>query len=291
MRLGILILLLYITSIEVFSQEMNLLEVEFGSISNKENSVGINNMSVALMLPTKLKNGVLTNEIAYLKNSVSYNNSETIFTNELDCFQSIKYSLSYLNRINNKWNYKVQFSPTISSNFESSISFDDVILNGGVIFSKHKNKAEFFIGLLYNSFDGFNFPIPTVGYSNQINDKMKYILGVPLTKVEYNFNSRNKAKFYINPKGFTANLSNDIAINASSKSDKIAYLSIISGVKFSHKIDDYWDLSLDAGYQLYSNYELLNKNNTVYNFTAENSFYTGINLKFNLLNKKVKKQL
>jgi len=288
MRLGIKILLFTIISFKVYSQDANLFNVDFGSILNNKNSIGVNHIFFELALPTQLKKGLLISKISYLKNDVNYTANETFFTQELERFHSIKYSLEYFNSINSNWSYKLNVSPLISSNFESNNVFNEVILNGEVIFKKQKNKGEFYIGVLYNSFNGFNFPIPTIGFSNQINPNLSYTLGVPLTKVEYNFNTRNKAKFYLQPKGFTANLGNKVAINTTNKSDKITYMSIISGFEFLHKIDDCWSVTLNAGHQLYSNLELLNNNKTAYDFNTKNNFYTAIQLKFNLLNKKEK---
>ena len=76
-------------------------------------------------------------------------------------------------------------------------------------------------------------------------------------------------------------------IDSDSLAEKARYQSIISGINFSHVIDDNWKIGLDVGYQLSSTYELLDKNkNSVLEFKTKNSVDVGLSLKFNLLNNK-----
>jgi len=76
-------------------------------------------------------------------------------------------------------------------------------------------------------------------------------------------------------------------VNMDDEVEKAQFQSIVSGLKYSHCIDDNWKIEFDAGYQLKSDYELLDKNlNSVYEFKTKNNFSAGVSLKFNLLNDK-----
>ena len=99
--------------------------------------------------------------------------------------------------------------------------------------------------------------------------------------MQYKFNKNNNVKFYAQPKGFVANLSNNLVFD-NNIAKKVKYQSIITGIKYNHRIDDYWQIFLDTGYQLSSNFNLENGNTDVYEFNTKDQFYAGVGLKFNL---------
>ena len=183
----------------------------------------------------------------------------------------------------------IMASPTISSNFESSLTKDDIAFNGGLIFTKFNKKSKLMFGLIYNTSIGFEGPLPFLNYSRKINNKFSYTLGFPITKIDYKIDERNRVNLHVKPKGFNSNISNDLVLDDSTIAKKARYQSFITGVNYLHSINDNWKVGLDAGYQLFSDYNLLDGNdNAVYSIDTKNSVYLGVNLKFNLLKRRNK---
>ncbi|NLP58539.1 DUF6268 family outer membrane beta-barrel protein [Lutibacter sp. B1] len=286
MRISVVVCLIIFCAKSSNAQDFRLLDVDFNSIPERSNSVGLNTMSIKINMPLNLKKGVLINSVSFTKYSLDYDSNELINTSDIESFKTIRYSLGYLKKINNKWSFNVQVIPTISSNFESNLTLDDVTFDGGIIFIKSNNDSKFLLGLVYNSAFGTSAPIPIVSYSNKINDSVSYMLGFPITKMEYHFNLKNKANIYIMPKGFYANISDNIMLYNSKKAEKVKYRSILSGINYTHNVDDFWKISLDVGYQISSKYNLLNNNSNVYKFDTKNNFYAGLSINLDLLNKK-----
>ena len=110
---------------------------------------------------------------------------------------------------------------------------------------------------------------------------------MPETKLEYKFSQNNKVNLYLKPRGFYSNISNKMILDSSEEAEKAKYRTIVSGLNYMHRVDDCWNISLNAGYQISSKYNLLNGGNeSVYEFETKNNFFIGLNLKFELINKK-----
>lgn len=264
---------------EIFSAGLN-------STLNNSNSVGLKNATIIINLPLKLKKGVLTNSVLFSQYYLDYNTDETMNTATIESFKTLKYTLGYFTKINDTWGFKTNISPTVSSNFESGITMEDVFLNGSLAFIRSGEKGSLHLGLVYNTGFGTNKPMPIISYSRKVNSVFSYMLGMPITKIEYSINSTNNATFYLKPKGFYSNISDNLVINTTDKAEKVKYKAIQTGVNYSHSIDEFWKLSLDAGYQFSTKYEMLNNNESVYEFKTKNSFFVGLNLKYDLLKNK-----
>jgi hypothetical protein len=283
MRFRVLFVILFIGINSIIAQDDALLNIENGFVPERSNSVGFNNSYIEINVSSKISKGVLTNSVFYSEYRLKYSSDEFMNTEYLEQFRSIGYTLKYFNTINSEWSYNLALSPTISSNLESNVSFRDVILNGSLIFTKKYNNSKFELGLVNNSNYGYNSPIPLITFSSKIANNLSYKFGFPESTLNYQINSKNNLNLYVKPKGYYANLSNKIVLNESDFAEKSRFRSVISGLNYEHTIDDYWKILFDAGYQLSSNYDLLNNNNRVYQFNAKNSFYVGFNLKFDLL--------
>lgn len=273
----------------VFSQQENLFVTEFKYVPSTSNTVGFQDSNVAFKYAVKLKNGSLINGLKYTSNRVIYNDSEKLEEEPLgiELFQSIAYSLNLKKEIVNGWSYNVNIAPTVASNFESSLTFDDFFVDGGVVFAKKFNNNTIHFGVVRNLFYGFHSPIPLITVDGAINDNLKYSVGFPITELSYIVNNTNEFSMFVKPKGFYANIANDLVVNVDDDVESVQFQSFVTGLQFSHCVDDNWLIVFDAGYQLKSDYELLDKNkNSVYEFKTKNNFSAGVSLKFNLLNDK-----
>ena len=286
MRFNVIVFFLMSVLSVVNAQNLELLNIEFNSTLNDENSIGYKNASVKINIPLKLKKGVLLNSLSFSTYEIDYNSEVNMNTSMIENFKSLKYSIGFLNDINETWKFRVQLAPVISSNFESNISFDDIFINGNLVFIRANKTSKLRLGLVYNSSFGTNTPIPVISYSKKVTDNFSYTLGMPETKLEYKFSPKNMANIYLKPKGFYSNISNNIILDTSEEAERAKYRTIVSGFNYLHRIDDLWNITLNVGYQISSKYNLLNGNDSVYEFESKNNFYVGLNLKLKLINKK-----
>ena len=279
MRFRVLVFfLMSVLTVVVNAQNLELLDVEFNSTLNSSNSIGLKTASVKINIPSKLKRGgVLINSILFSSNTIDYGSNNFFNTATIENFQTLKYSLGFLNKINDEWKFKAQISPTLSSNFESDITFDDFFINGSFVFIRANKGSKLRLGLAYNSRFGMSTPIPVLSYSKKVSNTFSYTLGMPETKLEYKFSQHNRVNLYLKPKGFYSNIGNNIILDSSEKAEKAKFRAIVSGFNYLHQIDDYWNISLNAGYQISSKYNLLNGNDSVYEFDTKNNFFVGLN--------------
>ena len=283
-RIVIAVFILF--SINSFSQHTEMLNVEFGSFGKKDDAVGISRSSININFPTQFYKGVLINGLSYSQYDLDYDSNNLMNSSSIETFKTINYSLSYMQKLNSNWAYVIVASPIISSNFESSLTMDDVAFNGGLIFTKFNRESKLKFGLIYNTVMGFDGPIPFLNYSREINDRFSYDLGFPITKVNFKINDRNKLNLHVKPKGFYSNISKNLLLDNSKIAEKAKYQSFVTGINYLHTIDNYWKVAFDVGYQLSSDYNLLDENkNSVHNIETKNSVYVGVNLKFDLLKK------
>ncbi|SDW38631.1 hypothetical protein SAMN05444411_101617 [Lutibacter oricola] len=285
----ILMILLLFSVVNVVGQDRNLFNIEIGGLPASSDAVSLKMVEAKLNIPVKLKTGVLINSLSFSSLKLDYEDYQLLNTDELEEFKAVSYSIGYMNRINEKWSYMVNFSPQIASNFEASLTLDDFNFNGGVIFTKTSSNSKLNLGLVINSGFGLAVPLPVISYSKQVNERFSYVLGMPVTKAEYKFNKRNKVSLFVKPKGFIANLSNNIQFE-NGLAKKARYTSIVSGLSFGHQIDDNWGINFNGGYQLYSNYSLQSNDRTeLYDFNTSNGIYASVGLSFNLINNKKRK--
>lgn len=286
MHFKILLFISFVSFFSGFAQDVNTVNIDFNLIPKSSNYVGYNNASIELNIPTKISKGFLINSVSYSKYTMEYPTSSEWSLKNINSYNSVSYSIKYLNDITSKWSCSLQISPTLSSNFATNISKSDFILNGRVILINKNNNGNLFkIGIIRNTNFGNDMLLPYVAFISEI-DNLNFSIGFPNTTINYQINPTNTLSLYAKPKGFYANLNNKMILNSSTQLEKAKYESIISGINFAHKIDDFWKIVFDAGYQLGSSYNLLNKNKSVFKFKTKNQIYIGFNLKFNMLNKK-----
>ena len=266
-----------------------MLNVEFGSFGNKDGGVGINSSAIKFQFPMKFHKGVLMNGFFYSQYDIDYESNDLMYSSNIETFKTISYNLSYMQKLNSNWSYVIVASPILSSNFESSVTMDDFAFNGGFIFSKSYGKSNFKFGLIYNTAMGFDGPVPYINYSRKINDRFSYALGFPITKIDFKIDDRNKVNLHVKPKGFSSNISSNLILDNSKIAEKAKYQSFVTGVNYLHSINANWKVALDVGYQLSSDYDLLDgDHNSVHSVDTKNSVYVGVNLKFDLLKKRNK---
>ena len=91
MRFSVVVIFLMSVFNIVNAQNFELLNVEFNSTLNDENSIGFKNTAIQVNLPVKLKKGILVNSLLFSTNSINYNSGITLNTTTIENFKTIKF--------------------------------------------------------------------------------------------------------------------------------------------------------------------------------------------------------
>ena len=266
------------------SQSLQFLETDFSSIFKTSKTVGLNKALLGANFSFAIGKNQLNNNVTYTNYTIDYGFDH--FENEeaLETFNEIKYNLTYTGKVNKSLGYTFGITPTLSSNVKSNLSFKDIYVASYFFVTKQFNKNAFSLGLEYNPLFSRKNPIPVVAY-NYSGEKFTYKIGFPETEITYNLNERNLLSAFFKPNGFYSNLSKKITYNTS-LIGKANYVSFLSGIQFQRSINEYWSVGLQSGFQTFSKYQLLQKNNKVYEFNTSENFFAGIHIKFNINNTK-----
>lgn len=261
--------------------------MDYTTILGNGGAANFSRSRVWVALPIKLKkeSHVLVNGIRYANINLDFNTTFNFDVSPLETIHSLEYTLGYTFLMKNKdWRFTAQLSPTLSSNLESKIIFDDLLWSGGILFIKTKNepkKSRLTLGLVYSQRAGIPAPIPFVTYFKQVNRQLNYTLGVPISKMKYFFNEKTSLEGFITFDGYYANLSNPILVNDKS-AEYISMSAIITGLGFDKHYGKRFNLFVKAGYTLTNSLRLVeNRTDDVFDFNMSKSFTFRGGFKFN----------
>ncbi len=291
-RILILTLLVGIfMTLNVKAQVRDIAGVDYTSTLGSDDDPDFARIRAWINIPTKLKGKerYIINGFRYSNAKINFNEAVGFSTQDLEEYHSLEYTLGYTYPINDKWRFTAQISPTITSNLTSSISFNDVIINGGVILirtlesGKNGKKSRLSLGLTYNQTIGIPAPIPFINYWREINNHLTYTLGFPISKVKYFFSEkRSSLETFVRLDGYYANLSNDVLVNGEN-AESISLSQVIAGIGFDKYYGKRGNLFFKAGYSLRNSLRLNeNISDEIFDFDLANAFYLRIGFKFNL---------
>ena len=241
---------------------------------------------VWINFPIKLKkkDHILVNGLKYSNVKLDFDSNYSFDIDPLHEIHVLEYTLGYTFKMNEKWRFTAQVSPTISSNLANNITSDDLTWSGGVLFirtNKEPKKSRLTLGLVYNQRIGVPLPLPFVTYFKEVNDHLTYTIGVPISKVKYFFNKKISVESFITLDGYYANLSNNLVVN-NKVAENISMSAIITGIGFDKYIGKRLNLYVKAGYTLTNSLRLVeNRNDEVFDFDMSKAFTLRGGLKFN----------
>lgn len=241
-------------------------------------SVGFNKSLFEIQLKNEQK-GIIKTSLNYEFTHINLNTEDSHFT-DIENFHSIGITISYIQKINQKWSFVGMFSPQLSSNFTNNLSSDDFYANIIALFNYSKtqnNRLSF--GLVYTNSMGVPFPIPIINYWKKFDDKWQMNLGFPRTNLTYTLNPTSNFSGYIEFDGFKANISQNMSrpyFEDERMAEQIKYNAIISGIEYDYHIKKF-QFKINLGYTLSRNFEFQDSDNdTAYEFDMRNNFNLGV---------------
>ena len=272
------------------AQLTDLVRLEYSFIPKSKSEDQYTRLRAAFNYPIKTK------EDCYLIIGAEYNNiilnlnDDYPFDNSLlESLNIIDLNLGYTFKTSEDWRIALNFNPRIASTLTSSITSDDLFLNGGFFVINDKTKDQdlkrpyrLIFGLTYNATTGVPFPLPFVSYYRRVNEKWSYSAGVPKSNVKYFFNDKHILQTFVTLDGYFANVQNELIIEGK-QVDNISLSVVVGGIGYEYLLTKHLVAYAYTGYTFRLNNVLRDKNrDEVFRLDDLNSFYLRTGLKFKI---------
>lgn len=272
----ILIFFLCVSMSAMAQMDRDLAGVDYVNLKqgNQSDGVDFERYNFRMTLPKRLKNGggMLLNKFEYARTNISYAIDPNL-DGDVSHFHSISYTFGFIRPLKKDWTLITMMSPSISSNFASSIQWDDIRLFGMVMFSKSlKSDMKLNFGVRYSSTIGKPFPLPMVSLMWNPSDKWTLMLGFPRIDVQYQLtrSTRIGTDFFMAGDNYT--LGEDVP-KGDNMIDNISVMNMGGGLKLTQKLSKHLKLNLSSGYTFYRKFEFLDGNDNVMEYDLDNNFY------------------
>lgn len=271
---SVFVLCLSVTTKAQMSKD--LVGVDYSTIGKGSASrgVGFEKYSVRVTLPKRIKSSgdMLLNKIEYSKTNIDYTVDPSL-GGDVSNFHSITYSLGYIHKLNNDWTLISMLNPSVSSNFSSSINWDDIRLFGMLMFSKKvKSNKKLDFGIAYSTTLGRPFPMPMFNLMWKPNQKWIFNFGFPRMAAQYQLTKSTTLGTDLFMAGDNLTLGDDL-YRGEQKVDNIQIMNMGGGIEVTQKLSKFLMLKLSSGYTFYRQFEFLNGNDTVKEYDLDNNLY------------------
>ncbi|MDE5423544.1 DUF6268 family outer membrane beta-barrel protein [Ancylomarina sp. DW003] len=282
----ILIILVLCFCMPAFAQfEKELAGVDYVRLGdeNSKNSVKFQKFSFRLTIPKRLndKGSLLLNKFEYAKTSIDYSSGPSILK-DLERFHTVSYTLGFRKPIKNNWSLIAMVTPQISSNFRSSLEWEDLQLRGLVMFTKPiKPTLRLSLGIMYGTTTGVPLPLPVFSMMWKPAPKWEVNVGFPRFGVKYAFTPKTKLSADLFMVGDNFTLTQDL-FYTDQKIDNIRIMNLGGGLSLTQKLTKHLKLKLNSGYTFYRKFEFLGRKDSVLDYNLDNDMYFKVGLSVGL---------
>ncbi|PWL38699.1 hypothetical protein DKG77_10650 [Flagellimonas aquimarina] len=289
-RLPIWFLLFFATL--AFSQISDLIKMEYTYIPKANSNVGYDRIRALFNYPVKLsEDSFCILGLDYSNIDISFDSSIDAFDTEIiEDFQLLDINFGYIFKMNKNWWFGVRITPGFSSNLVKSMSFDDAVFSGDIIFFKNKKKDpdtakpyRLIMGISYSENRGIPFPIPFISYYRKFRPNWSFNLGVPKSNLQYHASEKSRFKLFAKLDGFTANIQDGIVINNNEIAERINMSIVVGGLSYEYHLGKYWELFCNFANIFFTNAELRDrKNDDILSVNKDNTLYLKTGLRFKI---------
>ncbi|WP_296323080.1 DUF6268 family outer membrane beta-barrel protein [Winogradskyella sp.] len=272
------------------AQLTDLARLEYSFIPSSKSEDQYTRLRALLNYPIKIKNdNYLIIGAEYNRVLLNLREDYPFDVSGLDALNIIDLNIAYTFKSNENWRIGLKVNPRIASTLNSTITKDDIFLNGGVFFIKDRTKAKdikrpyrLIIGVTYNTTAGIPFPLPFVNYFRRINQKWSVSAGIPKSNLKYYFNESSTLQLFTSVDGYFANIQNPIMVDGN-EANNISLSVIVGGLGYEYSFTDYLVGYLYSGYTFRLNNILRNDDrDRILQLDQTNAFYLRTGIKFRL---------
>ena len=251
----------------------------------------------SLNYPKKLGNGVLVNSFELGNHTLVYTKDYSLELSEIENFYEVGYTVLYSYPLKRDWRVTTWFNPQMVSNLQGSLSTEDILLNGGLIFTKKwgtsKNGGSLGLGLLYTPISGRQGLLPYIVFRKAPSERLSYAIGFPNTYFRYLPNPTSDFKFGLNIHGLNANLSGESSpIFNDTQAGKLQFVNFNVKLSYSRFVFKALKMQLSAGHSLFNRYALADSDQSeIFDFDIGNRPFFSFGISYDLrdfLGKKIK---
>ncbi|WP_179334536.1 hypothetical protein [Winogradskyella costae] len=269
----------------------DVMVLEYNSYSDL-NAVQLDAKSMIIDFTTVLDKPTVGFGMSYTNHSLDFD--EYDWSHDYSAFEelhTVELFARYNKALRNNWNVNITVAPYLSSTFNESVSTDDFILSYATSFTKTWDndglKSTLKLGAGYGSLFGKPNFYPLISYSNNVNEKLRYEIGIPLTGVFFKLNEQSSFDLRAEPESIYANNASSFSLvnNTVVYNSELEFKALKLGVGYQFRFDDNWSTHFNMGYLLASELTLSENDHTIYDFDSKESLSLNIGISFNI-NKK-----
>lgn len=227
------------------------------------------------------KGALYFHTVSYANMNIDYS-AELGIPTELEQFHSFSYSIGASVPLKNEWRLTGVFSPTLASNFEGDVQFNDLQFLGIIFFGKAINKSKNLhlnIGAMYSNTLGSPTPLPYFSLTWKPNKQLTYELGFPNTGITYKVNEKLSLGSKLFIAGDNLRLGDNLVYqNESTPIDNIRLTNFGWGLEAQKKFGKHFKLKLAGGHTFSRKFEFNDGSKVVEDFDLDNNFYGTVGL-------------
>jgi len=206
----------------------------------------------------------------------------------LSALNIIDLNIGYTFRTSEYWRIGLKINPRIASTLNSTITKDDVFLNGGVFLIHDRTKADIkrpyrlVFGVTYNTTAGIPFPLPFINYFRRVNQNWSFSAGIPKSNLKYYFTDLSTLQLFAGIDGYFANLQEPFMVNGQ-EVNNISLSVIVGGLGYEYGFTDHLFGYIYSGYTFRLNNILRNsERDEIFKINQRNAFYLRTGIKFKI---------
>lgn len=282
----IFLLFILLISLPIMAQfDRELAGVDYVRLGdeNSKNSVKFQKYSLRFTIPMHLnkKGSLLINKFEYAKTGVDYSSGPSILK-DLEKFHTISYTFGYRRLLKNNWSLIAMLTPQVSSNFRSSLEWEDLKMRGLVMFSKSiKPNLRLNLGAMYGETTGVPLPLPVFSVMWKPAPKWEVNVGFPRFGVGYEIGPKTKIGADLFMVGDNFTLTKDL-FYTDEKIDNIRIMNLGGGLSLSQKLTKHLKFRFNSGYTFYRKFEFLGGTDSVLDYNLDNDLYFKVGLSVGL---------
>ena len=285
----ILVFFLGLSYNSINAQLTDLARLEYSFIPSSKSEDQYTRLRALFNYPIKIKNdNYLIVGAEYNRILLNLRENYPFDRSTLSALNIIDLNIGYTFRTSEYWRIGLKINPRIASTLNSTITKDDVFLNGGVFLIHDRTKADIkrpyrlVFGVTYNTTAGIPFPLPFINYFRRVNQNWSLSAGIPKSNLKYYFTDLSTLQLFAGIDGYFANLQEPFMVNGQ-EANNISLSVIVGGLGYEYGFTDHLFGYIYSGYTFRLNNILRNsERDEIFKINQRNAFYLRTGIKFKI---------
>jgi len=285
----ILVFFLGLSYNSINAQLTDLARLEYSFIPSSKSEDQYTRLRALFNYPIKIKNdNYLIVGAEYNRILLNLRENYPFDRSTLSALNIIDLNIGYTFRTSEYWRIGLKINPRIASTLNSTITKDDVFLNGGVFLIHDRTKADIkrpyrlVFGVTYNTTAGIPFPLPFINYFRRVNQNWSFSAGIPKSNLKYYFTDLSTLQLFAGIDGYFANLQEPLMVNGQ-EVNNISLSVIVGGLGYEYGFTDHLFGYIYSGYTFRLNNILRNsERDEIFKINQRNAFYLRTGIKFKI---------